>query len=158
MQQSTQLAEEKLNLEEWKESMPDSMEKEFDDIFCGEEECKQKEALFNSLNKDYLVQQERKESDRANAEAASKDREVDEAAQVEGRARYLSKNRGRKKKSEMDEPTTEEALLAAVSTRKISRKINYDAMSAIFDDSGGFSTDVVDDVGDDQAGMEAEFI
>jgi hypothetical protein len=31
-------------------------------------------------------------------------------------------------------------------------------MSAIFDDSGGFSTDVVDDVGDDQAGMEAEFI
>ena len=158
MQQSTQLAEEKLNLEEWKESMPDSMEKEFDDIFCGEEECKQKEALFNSLNKDYLVQQERKESDRANAEAASKDREVDEAAQVEGRARYLSKNRGRKKKSEMDEPTTEEALLAAVSTRKISRKINYDAMSAIFDDSGGFSTDVVNDVGDDQAGMEAEFI
>ena len=158
MQQSTQLAEEKLNLEEWKESMPDSMEKEFDDIFCGEEECKQKEALFNSLNKDYLVQQERKESDRANAEAASKDREVDEAAQVEGRGRYLSKNRGRKKKSEMDEPTTEEALLAAVSTRKISRKINYDAMSAIFDDSGGFSTDVVDDVGDDQVGMEAEFI
>ena len=158
MQQSTQLAEEKLNLGEWKESMPDSMEKEFDDIFCGEEECKQKEALFNSLNKDYLVQQERKESDRANAEAASKDREVDEAAQVEGRARYLSKNRGRKKKSEMDEPTTEEALLAAVSTRKISRKINYDAMSAIFDDSGGFSTDVVNDVGDDQAGMEAEFI
>ena len=58
----------------------------------------------------------------------------------------------------MDEPTTEEALLAAVSTRKISRKINYDAMSAIFDDSGGFSTDVVNDVGDDQAGMEAEFI
>ena len=158
LQQSTQLAEEKLNLDEWKESMPDSMEKEFDDIFCDEEECKQKEALFNSLNKDYLVQQERKESDRASAEAASKDREVDEAAQVEGRARYLSKNRGRKKKSEMDEPTTEEALLAAVSTRKISRKINYDAMSAIFDDSGGFSTDVVDDGGADQAGMEAEFI
>jgi transcription factor IIIB subunit 2 len=158
MQQSTQLAEDKLNLDEWKESMPGSMEKEFDDIFCDEEECKQKEALFNSLNKDYLALQERKESDRASAEAASKDREVDEAAQVEGRARYLSKNRGRKKKSEMDEPTTEEALLAAVSTRKISRKINYDAMSAIFDDSGGFSTDVVDDGGADQAGMEAEFI
>ena len=158
LQQSTQLAEDKLNLDEWKESMPDSMEKEFDDIFCDEEECKQKEALFNSLNKDYLVQQERKESDRVSAEAASKDREVDEAAQVEGRARYLSKNRGRKKKSEMDEPTTEEALLAAVSTRKISRKINYDAMSAIFDDSGGFSTDVVDDGAADQAGMEAEFI
>ena len=158
LQQSTQLAEDKLNLDEWKESMPDSMENEFDDIFCDEEECKQKEALFNSLNKDYLVQQERKESDRVSAEAASKDREVDEAAQVEGRARYLSKNRGRKKKSEMDEPTTEEALLAAVSTRKISRKINYDAMSAIFDDSGGFSTDVVDDGAADQAGMEAELI
>ncbi len=35
--------------------------------------------------------------------------------------------------------------MAAVSNRKISRKINYDALSSIFDEDGGFSTDAVDD-------------
>ena len=50
-------------------------------------------------------------------------------------------NRGRKRKSDggEEELTTEEALLAAVANRKISRKINYDAMSAIFDDDGTFA-------------------
>jgi len=169
LQPSIQSAEDKLNLEEWKEAAPSDFADEFDDIFCGEEEIKHKEALFNSMNREYLAQQERKESDRANAEAASKDREVDEAAQVEGRARYLksSGQRGRKRwrgdaeGGEMDEPTTEEALLAAVSTRKISRKINYDAMSAIFDDSGGFSTDMLDgarDEGNEETVDDAEFI
>jgi hypothetical protein len=37
--------------------------------------------------------------------------------------------------------------MAAVSNRKISRKINYDALSSIFDEDGGFSTDAVDDSG-----------
>ena len=166
---STQSAEDQLNLEEWKEAAPSDFADEFDDIFCSEEEIKHKEALFNSMNREYLAQQERKESDRASAEAASKDREVDEAAQVEGRARYLksSGQRGRKRwrgdseSGEMEEPTTEEALLAAVSTRKISRKINYDAMSAIFDDSGGFSTDMIDNAGEEANGEridDAEFI
>ena len=45
---------------------------------------------------------------------------------------------------ESEEQTTEEALYAAVSSRKISRKINYDAMSAIFDEDGAFSTDILD--------------
>ena len=31
--------------------------------------------------------------------------------------------------------------MEAVSSRKVSRKINYDAMSAIFDEDGHFSTD-----------------
>ena len=44
-----------------------------------------------------------------------------------------------------DEPTTEEALLAVISSRKILRKINYDAMSAIFDDQGTFSTEDLQD-------------
>ncbi len=42
-------------------------------------------------------------------------------------------------------PTTEQALLAALSTRKVSRKINYDAMSSIFDEDGSFSTELLHD-------------
>ena len=124
---------------------------------------RQKEALFNSINKEYLAQQQRKENERASAEAADKNRVEDEAAQAEGRARYLKRKRGRKRRrgeaggseagADLDEPTTEEALLAAVSTRKISRKINYDAMSAIFDDSGGFTTDGIEE----SAVADAEF-
>lgn len=66
---------------------------------------------------------------------------MDDAAQVEGHMRYLKSNRGRKRKNDSgeEELTTEEALLAAVANRKISRKINYDAMSAIFDDDGSFA-------------------
>ena len=42
-------------------------------------------------------------------------------------------------------PTPQDALYAAISTRKTSRKINYDAMSSIFDDDGNFSTDLLED-------------
>ena len=38
------------------------------------------------------------------------------------------------------EETTQEALMQNLANRKISRKINYDAMSAIFDDAGSFAT------------------
>lgn len=52
-----------------------------------------------------------------------------------------------KEEEERDDenPTTEEALLAAISSRKISRKINYDAMSTIFNDEGTFSMDMLED-------------
>ena len=59
---------------------------------------RQKEALFNSINKEYLAQQQRKENERASAEAADKNRVEDEAAQAEGRARYLKRERGRKRR------------------------------------------------------------
>lgn len=152
LQVSTQPTEEKINLNEWKEDMPDSAVEDVESLFRGEEEVAQKEAIFNSLNKDYLAQQERKESERLSVEAAVKDREKEEAAQEEGRSRYLKSGRGRKRRRESgeadisEEPTTtEEALLAAVSSRKISRKINYDAMSAIFDEDGSFSTELLED-------------
>lgn len=152
LQFSTQPTEEKINLNEWKEDMPDSAVEDVESLFRSEEEVAQKEAIFNSLNKDYLAQQQRKESERLSVEAAAMDREKEEAAQEEGRARYLKSGRGRKRRRETgeadvsEEPTTtEEALLAAVSSRKISRKINYDAMSAIFDEDGSFSTDLLED-------------
>lgn len=51
-------------------------------------------------------------------------------------------------------PTTEEALLAAISSRKISRKINYDAMSTIFNDAGTFSMDMLEDYEPDKTFMD----
>ncbi len=155
LQKSTQPTEEKIDFTAWKEEMPKSDIDEIDSLFRSEEEIAQKEAIFNKMNKDYLAQQERKESQRLRAEAASKDQEKDDAAQAEGHARYTNKTgRGRKRRrdsveGESEEPTTEEALYAAVSSRKISRKINYDAMSAIFDEDGTFDTNILDGEGED---------
>ncbi|CAB9523398.1 IIIB 90 kDa subunit [Seminavis robusta] len=142
MQKPTAPVEAQLSLSKWKEELPESISDEIESMFRSDEEVAQKEVIFNKINKEYIEQQERKENDRLNSEANFKGREDDEAAQAEGHARYMKSNRGRKKKrSGGDELTTEEALLEAVSNRKISRKINYDAMSAVFDDDGTFATD-----------------
>lgn len=151
LQESTQLVEDKLDLVAWKEGMPESDMDDIENLFRSDEEIAQKEAIFNKLNKDYLVLQERKESDRVKEEEAMKDKEQDEVAQAEGHARYMNtkgSRSGRKRRKDGegdgDIQTTEEALLAAVSARKISRKINYDAMSALFSDEGGFSTEGIE--------------
>lgn len=147
LQASKQPTEDKLDLVAWKEEMPERDAEEIESLFRTDEEIAQKEAIFNSLNKEYLLQQERKESERMKEEEAAKDKEEDELAQAEGHARYVKTKNGRKRRrdgSEGEVPTTEEALLAAVSTRKISRKINYDAMSSLFGDDGGFSTEGVE--------------
>eukprot|EP00546_Thalassionema_frauenfeldii_P021847 CAMPEP_0178906146 /NCGR_PEP_ID=MMETSP0786-20121207/6665_1 /TAXON_ID=186022 /ORGANISM="Thalassionema frauenfeldii, Strain CCMP 1798" /LENGTH=595 /DNA_ID=CAMNT_0020577825 /DNA_START=128 /DNA_END=1911 /DNA_ORIENTATION=+ len=147
LQASKQPTEDKLDLVAWKEEMPERDAEEIESLFRTDEEIAQKEAIFNSLNKEYLLQQERKESERVKEEEAAKDKEEDELAQAEGHARYVKTKNGRKRRrdgSEGEVPTTEEALLAAVSTRKISRKINYDAMSSLFGDDGGFSTEGVE--------------
>jgi transcription factor IIIB subunit 2 len=160
----TQATEGKLDLVAWKQDMPESAAEEIEALFRTNEEMAQKEAIFNKLNKDYLVLQDRKESDRQKAEEAAINKEQDELAQAEGHARYMSHKKGRaggatpagndppgtgqkrRREGEEDAPqTTEEALYAAVSSRKISRKINYDAMSALFSEGGGFSTEGVDD-------------
>jgi Brf1-like TBP-binding domain len=145
---STVATEGTLNTVEWKTEMPESMESEFDCIFRSDEEESQKEAIFNKINKEYLVQQERKESERLNAEAAEKHLEDDDVKQAEQHARYQnsrssrSKSGKNNKRSSNDanlavlDGTTEEHLLAAMNSRKISRKINYDALSSIFDDDG----------------------
>ena len=144
MRESTVPVEAKLNLDEWKEGIPESMEEEFDEIFRDEDEELQREAIFNKINKEYIEAQERKEADRLNAENAKADQEKDLVAQAEGAARYKSSRRNKRKKGDTDEgPSTEEKLLAAVNSRKISRKINYDALSSIFDDDGNLG--VADD-------------
>jgi len=139
--------EAKLKMSDWKACLPDTIEDEIDSMFRSEEEIAQKEVIFNKINKDYLDIQDRKENERLNSEATAKDKEQDDAAQQDGHLRYLNSNRGRKRKKDGagvegdEELTTEEQLLAAVSNRKISRKINYDAMRSIFDDAGTFATD-----------------
>jgi len=128
---------------EWKAGISDEANDEFDFLFRSDDEVREREAVFNAQNKEYIETQQQKENDRLLAEAASKAKEDDEAAQEEKRGQYLKKSRSRKRKA--GELTTEEALLEVVRTRKISRKINYDALSNLFDDTGNFS--LLDDKG-----------
>ena len=134
----TQKVEDVLNFEEWKNGVPSDAADEVDFLFRNDDEVREREAVFNAQNKEYLETQQQKENDRLLVEAASRAKQEDELAQEEGRRRYLKTSRSRKRKD--GELTTEEALLEVVRTRKISRKINYDAMSALFDDTGDFST------------------
>lgn len=133
----TQPVEGKLDVRSWKEEMPKEMIDDIESIFRTPTEVAQKEAIFNKINKDYIDLQAQKERHRNNEEQAQDRQELDLAEQAQGLERYRKrKDRGGGKDTE----TTEEALLQAVANRKISRKINYDAMSAIFDDDGNFST------------------
>lgn len=145
----TQKAEDVLNFEEWKAAVPIDAADDVDFLFRTDDEVREREAVFNAQNKDYLETQQEKENERLLAEAATRAKEEDEMAQEEGRRRYLKTSRSRKRKDGWDpnELTTEEALLEVVRTRKISRKINYDAMTSLFDDTGNFSTDLLDDKG-----------
>eukprot|EP00934_Nitzschia_sp_Nitz4_P008237 Nitzschia sp. Nitz4//scaffold35_size145790//141461//143401//NITZ4_003062-RA/size145790-processed-gene-0.220-mRNA-1//1//CDS//3329549220//8227//frame0 len=129
-------SEGKLDTKTWKETMPMELESEFDCIFRDPVEIAQKEAIFNKINKDYIELQASKDKIRATTEEAETQNDRELVEQTQGHERYRKrKNRGRDTAE-----TTEEALLQAVANRKISRKINYDAMSAIFDDAGNFST------------------
>ena len=126
-----------LDTQPWKESMPQEMMDDFDSIFRSPREVAEREAIFNKINKDYIQLQAQKEKHRASTEEAQNQDDQEMAEQEKGHERYRKrKNRGRPTAE-----TTEDALLQAVANRKISRKINYDAMSAIFDDDGTFSTD-----------------
>lgn len=143
----TQKPEDKLNFGEWKGGVPEDAADEIDFLFRNDDEVREREAVFNAQNKEYIETQQQKENERLLADAATRAKEEDEIAQEEGRRRYLKTSRSRKRKDGWDpnELTTEEALMEVVRTRKISRKINYDAMSALFDDSGDFSTDLLND-------------
>jgi transcription factor IIIB subunit 2 len=135
---STVPVEAKLDLKEWKVDMPSDIIDEVENIFRSPTEVAQKEAIFNKINKDYIQLQAVKEKNRDSAEQALSQAEQELVEQAQGEERYRKrKNRGKVDSAE----TTEEALLQAVANRKISRKINYDAMSAIFDQDGTFSTD-----------------
>lgn len=142
LEASTQKAVDTLNFEEWLANVPEDADAEVDFLFRTDDEVREREAVFNAQNKEYIESQLQKENDRLMAEVASRAKEEDEMAQEEGRRRYLKSSRSRKRKDGYDpnELTTEEALLEVVRKRKVSKKINYDAMSALFDDSGEFST------------------
>lgn len=137
----------KLSFTEWKETMPDSMNDELDDIFRTEEEEMQKEAIFNKINQDYLEQLEQRKDGRKGTDdniLKKEEGQDDEAAaafnaaQIEGHARYTSKRRNKRAGDDDGNigGTVEEQFRAAVSSRRVSRKINYDALSSIFDDDG----------------------
>lgn len=132
--------EAKLEMTEWQANLPSFIEDEISDMFRTEDESKEREVIFNKLNKDYLEQKNRKEAAKNTSTAKSKGQEESDMAQAEGQARY------KRKKSKKDlmaaATTTEEQLKATIESRKVSRKINYDALSSIFDDDGGFDTNM----------------
>ncbi len=129
----TQPVEGTLDTSTWRKDMPQDMIEDIESIFRNPTEVAQKEAIFNKINKDYIIVQAQKEKSRTAAEQANSNADKDMIEQTQGMERY------RKRKNRGKEGTTEEALLEVVANRKISRKINYDAMSSIFDD-GSFST------------------
>jgi len=57
-------------------------------------------------------------------------------------AYYNRKRKYNLKKNPLDDPSTSiaDAVRQSISTKKISRKINYDAMASIFDDDGNFES------------------
>eukprot|EP00523_Entomoneis_sp_CCMP467_P015429 CAMPEP_0168780430 /NCGR_PEP_ID=MMETSP0725-20121227/8115_1 /TAXON_ID=265536 /ORGANISM="Amphiprora sp., Strain CCMP467" /LENGTH=637 /DNA_ID=CAMNT_0008830273 /DNA_START=106 /DNA_END=2020 /DNA_ORIENTATION=+ len=133
MQQSVAPVEAKLSLTDFKKDMPDSMEHELDDIFRTDEEEMQKEAIFNKINKDYLEQQERKDSLKHVEETGEIEQDQDDAAQVEGHARYTQKKRSRRKRKMGDIPEEEQGDTADGVEMTVE---NYDALSSIFDEDG----------------------
>lgn len=148
-QPSTVPTEGLLDTKTWKESMPQEMVEDIDSIFRNPVEVAEKEAIFNKINKDYIDIQEQKDRIKESSEDALDQAERDLAEQAQGHERYRKrKNRGRE-----TEETTQEALMQNLANRKISRKINYDAMSAIFDDAGSFATH---DVGGGGGAMEED--
>lgn len=129
----TQPVEGTLDTAVWRKDMPQDMIDDMESIFRNPTEVAQKEAIFNKINKDYIIVQAHKEKKQSAAEQAKDNAEKDLVEQAQRMERY------RKRKGRGHDSTTEEALLEVVANRKISRKINYDAMSSIFDD-GSFST------------------
>jgi transcription factor IIIB subunit 2 len=144
----------KIDLQDWKRDLPKEVAEEIDSIFVTEEEERQKEVIFNRINKDYLELQARKERDRQSAEAANERREREDAAQSEDHARFYNKMMSRRKRgaplTDDATKTTEEHLMESIATRKVSRRINYEALSSIFGEDGSFATtDAIGNDGDD---------
>lgn len=141
LQRSTQPTEEKFSLTAWKEKLPENAMEEIELLFRNDNEVTEKEVIFDSINKEYLDQQKRKKDMKSDSE--TKEVEEEDVSQRHKKKKFSVGRSG--KEGDGIFPTTEQALLAAVSTRKVSRKINYDAMSSIFDDDGSFSTDLLRD-------------
>jgi len=138
---STAPFEAKLDFKAWKTCKPASLDEEIDSIFRSEKERESAEEIFNKINKDYLEAQARK------AEVLKKAQEEEKIKEDSGQAPETTSNRPKKykKRKKNSNQTTEEQLLDAMAARKVSKKINYDALSSIFDESGSFSTDLATD-------------
>lgn len=124
---STQPVEGTIDIRSFKRDMPQDMKVDIEKLLYTPEESATKESVFNKINKDYLLIQEQKEKKRSAADEEKENAEKDLAAQRN------SKKRAYKKRKDRNQDTTQ-ALLDDLESRKVSRKINYDAMKSIFDD------------------------
>jgi len=154
LQSSTQPTTDTIRLDDWKSDMPTDAVQDIDDLFRDEDEVKEREAVFNTLNVEYIAKMKLQKNEERKRNAFEKEMEGeldgDEDIHEASRKRYTEKAAKRKYNrrstgDEDDDLSTEDALYAAVASRKTSRKINYDAMSAIFDSEGTFDTDLLED-------------
>ena len=58
--------------------------------------------------------------------------------------------------SDQSQQSTEDALMANLASKRISRKINYDAMSALFNSDGAFTTENLEDKNDEEDKNEGD--
>jgi len=152
----TQNVQEKLTItdfNEWKASMPKDNEDQISKYFLEDNEVQRKEVVFNRMHQNYLDDLERRRAEAT--KAAGNDGEDGEAQPSAKRFR-----RGRNPAAIERDPneTTEDALQARLASKRISRKINYEAMSALFDEEGAFSTKDLEDVPTKKEEIVDEFV
>lgn len=149
--QQPQKIQEQISITNWKTAMPSHAQEEIDNLFRTDEDVAEREVVFDSLNEQYLVKQKMKKAEQeAKAKAdAIRNKNLspeEEARQLQddaaAQAYYNRKRKYNLKKNPLDDPSTSiaDAVRQSISTKKISRKINYDAMASIFDDDGNFES------------------
>ena len=94
-----QATEERVSLDdfkEWKMSMPKDNERLIENYFLEDVEVKKKEVVFESLHQKYLDDLHKRQADKRNSEANGEELNEEDAAQVEGHARYVKASSRRK--------------------------------------------------------------
>ena len=168
----------KIDIDTWSCTIPDDMVDELKGLVREEDEAKEKDKIFETLNADYLKKQKEKEAARvqSEADAAKKLEELKKQEKSEedyrkitggasskkdsdgGEAGGKTKKKERKRKgigtldfqsvNLTDTADVQSAVMATLQTRRVSRKINYDAMSKLFVGRDTFA------IGDEGGGEE----
>lgn len=155
--------EERIDLKAWIQSIPrdSAINSEIKELIRSEEDEKEKVTLFEEMNADYLKRQKDKEDARIETEKAEKKKQDELTEQQKSKEAYRNTrkkdgdDRGRGKASRAKRKrkgigTTaldieasqsmsgdiQSAVTNTLASRRVSRKINYDAMSKIFKDDG----------------------
>ena len=170
-------SQETIDVKAWGDSLPEGcdIEKEMADMLRSNDEVKEKRAVFDKMNAEFLTKQKQKEDARIAQEekAISQAKEQDEQQKSEAAYRLkmglseLDPNDLATKATEKKRKKREKAPSAAADPnniqnnvnqsmgagRKVSRKIDYEAMSRIFSNGGtAFAMPVKSGIDSDEEG------